>query len=83
LNFRITIGTAGRFEEAILTGKVFVSCGQAEASEKEAADRVSELLKAELKLDTFLAFRIQSLHDIMRITDQLRTCDYFLFVDFK
>lgn len=83
LNFRITIGTASRFEEAILTGKVFVSCGQAEASEKEAAGKVSELLKAELKLDTYLAFRIQSLHDIMRITDQLRICDYFLFIDFK
>lgn len=66
-----------------MTGKVFVSCGQAEASEKEAAGKVSELLKAELKLDTYLAFRIQSLHDIMRITDQLRICDYFLFIDFK
>jgi hypothetical protein len=66
-----------------LTGKVFISCGQAEVDEKEAAAKVSELLKREFNLDTYLAIHVQSLDDIMMITEQLRSCDYFLFVDFK
>ena len=66
-----------------MTGKVFISCGQAEVDEKEAAAKVSELLKREFNLDTYLAIHVQSLDDIMMITEQLRSCDYFLFVDFK
>jgi hypothetical protein len=69
--------------EAILTGKVFVSCGQKEEEEREAADRVCELLKNEFKLTPYVAIRVQSLDDIMIITKELRSSDYFLFIDFN
>jgi len=66
-----------------LTGKVFVSRGQASADEKEAAEQIAQLLKTEFGLTPYLAITVQGLRDIMRIVDELRSSDYYLFVDFK
>jgi hypothetical protein len=69
--------------EAILTGKVFVSCGQHLPEEREAAQQVCALLRKEFDLSPYLAINVQSLDDVMIITKELRSSDYFLFIDFN
>ena len=66
-----------------MTGKVFVSCGQATTEEKDAAEQVGKLLRDEFHLIPYLAITVQGLRDIIRITDELRLSDYYLFIDFK
>jgi hypothetical protein len=70
--------------EAILTGKVFISCGMHLAEEREAALRVRDLLKSDkFNLTPYVAITVQSFDDIMSITEKLRSSDYYLFIDFK
>jgi hypothetical protein len=64
-----------------MAARVFISCGQ-RGAEKETALKVSSLLRDRFGLDAYLAFRIQSLDDVMIITEQLRRADYYLFIDF-
>lgn len=66
-----------------MTGTVFISCGQLEAYEKDAANKVAMLLATEFNLDAYVATETQSFDDIMKITDRLRSSDYFLFIDFN
>lgn len=66
-----------------MAGKVFISCGQRPGTERGAAEKVAEILKKEFGLNTYLAFKIQGLEDIMTITKELRASDYYLFIDFK
>ncbi len=65
-----------------MSGKVFISCGQRPLREKCIADKVGELLKQKFNLDYYLAYKIQGLNDIMKITEELRSSDYYLFIDF-
>jgi hypothetical protein len=66
-----------------MPGKVFISCGQRDR-ERTIAERIAELLRSsEFNLDPYLAFRTQSLSDILTITEELRSSDYYLFVDFQ
>ena len=65
-----------------MAGKVFISCGQKLGKEKKIALAVKKLLKSKFKLDSYLAFRVQSLADVMTITKELRSSDYYLFIDF-
>ena len=65
-----------------MVGRVFISCGQRSA-EKNTAEKTGRLLKEKFDLDSYLAFRIQSLYDIMKITDELKASDYYLFIDFR
>jgi len=65
-----------------MSGKVFISCGQRPPREKSIADKVGELLKQKFNLDYYLAYKIQGLNDIMKITEELRSSDYYLFIDF-
>lgn len=66
-----------------MPGKVFISCGQ-RGSEKTTAKAVKKLLEEkEFSLSAYLAFQVQSLDDIMVITKELRTSDYYLMIDFK
>ena len=66
-----------------MVGRVFISCGQGSQREKNIAEKVCELLKTECKLEApYLAFKIQGFNDIMKITDELRVSDYYLFIDF-
>jgi hypothetical protein len=64
-----------------MAGRVFVSCGQ-RGDERRVALRIQDLLKKTFALDSYLAFRIQSLDDVMIITEELRKSDYYLFIDF-
>lgn len=64
-----------------MAGKVFVSCGQRPPERKNAL-KIQKLLEDEFHLNAYLAFRVQSLNDIMTITRELRSSDYYLFVDF-
>jgi len=65
-----------------MAGRVFISCGQRPPDEREVAEQVRALLENELHLSVYLAFRIQSLDDVMTITRELKNSDYFLFIDF-
>ncbi len=64
-----------------MAGKVFISCGQRD-HEQTIATRIATLLSSKFSLGTYLAFKTQSLSDIMTITEELRSSDYYLFVDF-
>ena len=64
-----------------MAARVFIRCGQ-RGAEKETALKISSLLRDRFGLDSYLAFRIQSLDDVMIITEQLRRADYYLFIDF-
>jgi hypothetical protein len=66
-----------------LTGKVFVSCGQHLSEEKEATENIRLLLRDEFHLTAYVALRVQGLRDILKVTDELRSSDYYLFIDFK
>jgi hypothetical protein len=63
--------------------KVFVSCGQRLPSETSTAIKIRDLLRDKFGLDSYLAFTIQSVEDVMRITRDLSSCDYYLFIDFR
>jgi hypothetical protein len=63
-----------------MTGKVFVSCGQRPPEETEAA--VRRLLRDEFDLIPYVASSVRSLGDITGITNELRSADYYLFIDF-
>ncbi len=65
-----------------MPGRVFISCGQRPGKERSVAKKVADLLQSEFGLTTYLAFRIQSLDDIMTITKELSASDYYLFIDF-
>lgn len=65
-----------------MSGKVFISCGQRPPRERNIAIKVGEMLKKEFNLDYYLAFKIQGLDDIMKITEELKSSDYYLFIDF-
>jgi len=65
-------------EGAILTGKVFISCGMASSGEQKAALLVRDLLKNKFGLTPYVAITVQSLDDVMTITKELRSSDYYL-----
>jgi hypothetical protein len=64
-----------------LVGKVFISCGQRKGREKNIATKVGNLLD-KLGFGFYIAVNVQGLNDIMKITDELRSSDYYLFIDF-
>jgi len=65
-----------------MPGKVFISCGQRSPTERSIALDVKHLLEQEFDLKPYLAFKVQSLDDVMMITNELRSSDYYLFIDF-
>jgi hypothetical protein len=69
--------------EGAMVGRVFISCGQRSTEEQSIAIRIRELLKSKFELESWLAFKIQGLYDIMKITDELKASDYYLFIDFR
>lgn len=68
---------------AIVPGRVFISCGQKTEREKIMAKRIADLLRVEFGLTPYLAFQVQSLNDIMVITQELSKSDYYIFIDFR
>jgi hypothetical protein len=65
-----------------MAGKVFLSCGQSSQSEKDIALQIKKTLEQEHGLNCYIAFKVQSLSDIMIITEELKSSDYYIFVDF-
>jgi len=65
-----------------MVGQVFISCGQQPGREQDVANKIKELLKEKFQLGSYVAINVQGLNDIMRITDQLKRSDYFIFIDF-
>lgn len=65
-----------------MAGKVFISCGQRPPDETAIAHQIRDLLKTKFDLDSYLAFKVQSFDDVMQITNELSSCDYYLFIDF-
>jgi hypothetical protein len=64
-----------------MVGRVFISCGQ-RGSEQSVSQKVAKLLHDRFGLDSYLAFKIQGLNDIMKITEELKASDYYLFINF-
>src|SRR5882762_6166378 len=64
-----------------MPGKVFISCGQ-RGAERRTAQAVAAVLRDEFGLTSYLAFEVQSLADIMTIIKELRSADYYIFIDF-
>lgn len=65
-----------------MSGKVFLSCGQASPEEKEIAFQIKTILETEYDLKCYVACHVMSLSDIMIITDELKSSDYYIFIDF-
>jgi len=65
-----------------MKAKVFISCGQKNKREREACKKISSILRDKYNLNTYLAFKIQGLNDVMKIIDELKTSDYLIFIDF-
>lgn len=67
-----------------LRAKVFISCGQTRGSdEEEIAHRIAERL-IQLGYDPYIAIEEQTLRGIKEnIFYQLKTSEYFIFIDFK
>ena len=65
-----------------MPGKVFISCGQRPPREENITDKVTELIKKNFDLDYFVAPKMQGVNDIDKIINELRSADYFLFIDF-
>jgi hypothetical protein len=65
-----------------MVGRVFISCGQRPGREKSVANEIGKLLREKFDLDSYIAIKVQGLNDIMKITQELRASDFYLFVDF-
>jgi len=65
-----------------MVGRVFISCGQRPGREKELSIKIKKLLSEKFGLSSYVAIKVQGLNDIMKITEELRTSDYYLFIDF-
>ncbi|MBU1119304.1 hypothetical protein KKH43_05475 [Patescibacteria group bacterium] len=65
-----------------MSSKVFISCGQNSSDEKKIASRVFSWLKSE-GFDPYIAIEAQSIEDLnLRIIEQLKNSDYYIFIDF-
>lgn len=65
-----------------MAGKVFISSGQRLSDERKIIEEISKLLKDKFELDSYVAFTLQGLNDVMKIMEELKESDYFLFIDF-
>ncbi|MFH2144588.1 MAG: hypothetical protein ABII75_00975 [Candidatus Omnitrophota bacterium] len=65
-----------------MAGKVFISSGQRPPDERKIIEKISKLLKDKFELDSYVAFTLQGLNDVMKIMEELKKSDYFLFIDF-
>jgi len=62
-------------------GRVFISCGQATASERDVARRIESWFH-ERNFNPYVAIQVQSLADINSgIVDELKSSDFYIFID--
>lgn len=67
-----------------MAGKVFISCGQADPTEKLFVNKLAQWLKEEKYFNPYAAIDVQTLEDInSSIIRELESSDYFLFIDLK
>lgn len=65
-----------------MPGKVFISCGQANDEERQIASQVRSWLNNR-GLQPYLAIETQSIQDVnSSIVGNLKTSDYYIFIDF-
>lgn len=66
-----------------MPGKIFISCGQASAEERQVAADLEVWLRGR-GFDPYVAIQTQSLQDVNSgIIGNLRSSDYYIFIDFK
>jgi hypothetical protein len=66
-----------------MTAQIFLSCGQADKRERDAAARVREMFNAQ-GFNVYVAIQAQSIQDVNAgIIRQLERSDYYLFIDFR
>src|SRR5580700_1292564 len=65
--------------------RIFISCGQRKnTDEAELAQKIAERLEKEFDFDPYVAVLEQSVRGLREnIFNQLRTSEYFLFIDFR
>lgn len=64
-----------------MSGKVFISCGQADQSERKATISIRNCLK-KIGFDPYVAIEAQSIQDVNSgIIRNLTSADYYIFVD--
>lgn len=65
-----------------MPGRLFISCGQANDEEREAANALCEWLRSS-GFDPYVAITTQSIQDVNHgIIDNLKRSDYYIFIDF-
>jgi hypothetical protein len=65
-----------------MPGKVFISCGQASAEERDTAAELSKWLREQGFLP-YVAIQAQSIQDVnTAIISELKASDYYIFIDF-
>jgi hypothetical protein len=65
-----------------MSGKVFISCGQATDEERNLASDLKEWFRRQ-GFDPYVAIQVQSIQDVNSgIIGELRKADYYVFVDF-
>ncbi|MDY6856787.1 MAG: hypothetical protein SWO11_19170 [Thermodesulfobacteriota bacterium] len=66
-----------------MSGKIFISCGQADAEERQIAAEVSTLLVKQGFPPPYVAIQTQTIQDVnFSIISNLRNSDYYIFIDF-
>jgi len=65
-----------------MPAKVFISCGQRERGEEQRVAKQLEEWFTSQMYDPYVAYRVQTLNDVMAIIEALERSDYFLFIDF-
>ncbi len=67
-----------------MPGKVFISCGQATEEEKKVARKIRNWLRGRKGFDPYVAIETQSIQDVNSgIIANLKSADYYVFVDFR
>ena len=66
-----------------MSGKVFISCGQATPEERDIAAEIHSWFR-ERGFAPYVAIQTQSIQDVNSgIINELRTSDYYVFIDFR
>ena len=66
-----------------MPGKIFISCGQADAVERQIAAEVCALLVKQGFQPPYVAIQTQTIQDVnFSIISELKNSDYYIFIDF-
>ena len=66
-----------------MPGKIFISCGQADAEERQIATEVSALIVKQGFQPPYVAIQTQTIQDVnFSIIRELKNADFYIFIDF-